>query len=141
MIDDGIKGYIAGILDGEGTPRVITRTLKREGRVRTWPVFTVGSTDVEMLDQLKLWCGGTITQTGAAPCERPCKLTHIHKNFQSHKIAVKGLRAVIVIENILPWLIIKKEVALPLLDWQPVTQNGLKAVRLDMKERGWLVNR
>lgn len=135
-ITDGVRGYIAGIIDGEGTPRLTTRTFS-DGRVRTWPAITVGSTDIPMLEKLQEWCGGTLLQTGAPPCARPCDKQHVHKNYQAHRLTIKGLRAMIVVEGVLPWLIIKREPALQLLSWRPKTETGFKVVRADMGKRGW----
>lgn len=51
------KGYIAGIIDGEGSV-VLTRFHANEHRS---PAITVSSTTREILDFLKEKCGGTIS--------------------------------------------------------------------------------
>lgn len=50
------KGYLAGIIDGEGT---ITLTRDKEFR---YPTISVSSTTIEIVNYLKLHFGGVITK-------------------------------------------------------------------------------
>lgn len=127
--------YLAGIVDGEGTARVSQRTDGGlQGRLR------IGNTNQNLLEHMSDWMGVTIVKTGRAGCVRPCEIDHVHKNHQSYHCTAVGLRAQIILENLLPYLLIKQYQAIPVIELPTNNYRGAP-IRADLAARGWSITR
>lgn len=95
------NAYIAGIIDGEGSIGF------RKGKNQTIHLY-VSNTHMPLLDWLKNKCGGTIC-CYIKICLMDCQENHFHKRHRCWRWTVQGERAAIILQNILPYLIIKKQ--------------------------------
>lgn len=82
-------GYIAGIIDGEGT---ITLTKDKEFR---YPVISVASCTLSILEELRRICGG-----GVISSKKTYKPTH----SPSWNWKIERRRAIAVLEEVTPYL-------------------------------------
>lgn len=89
------KGYIAGILDGEGT---ITLTRIKANEYRA-PVVSVTSTTIEILEYLQERCGGSISQQA--------KKEEHHKDSWSWKIIRN--KAIELLEQVSDYLLVPEK--------------------------------
>ena len=94
-LSDSQKGWIAGILDGEGW----IGTDKRSKRI----TIQVNNTDTKMLNQLHSLCGGNRYKGKAA-----------HGNYRQQHIWVLSRRnnVVTLLNSVFPYLITKRDTAL-----------------------------
>lgn len=114
MLTDLQIGYIAGIIDGEGSI-CLTRNAPNEHRS---PVLSVSSTTKEMLDYLKENLGGSIST--------------VKKDKESYKDAwhwkIKGNKAIEILKVIEPYLLVpekRKRAKLIIDEYKSVTpRNG-----------------
>jgi len=93
------KAYIAGIIDGEGSI-LLTKQSKNQHHS---PVITVASTDIELLEWMKGIIGkGAIIRKKNYNCSK-------HKNSYTYSIVKDS--AIILLEEISPYLVINKKKA------------------------------
>lgn len=89
------KGYIAGIIDGEGSI-CLTQNSPNEHRS---PAVTVASTTYEILEYLKNVVGGTIS-----------KKTKTEERYkQSWHWAIRGNKSIELLEQITPYLLVPEK--------------------------------
>lgn len=88
-MEEYIKSYCAGLIDGEGT---ITLT-KVNGKYR-FPTIQVASTTIELLNELKLHYGGVISS----------KKTYQPHHKPSYHWTLTNQKAMTMIMDILPYL-------------------------------------
>jgi hypothetical protein len=124
-------GYVAGLLDGEGTVRF------RNGRYLS---ITIYSTNLELLAFLEERIGGRVASSSKA-CESGCERQHVHNNGPGYCWSASGERAAIVLRAILPTLIIKRDIAAQSLRAHDGCRNRklrwTETVATDMAARGW----
>lgn len=94
-MEESIKAYIAGIIDGEGSI-LLTRLHGSEHRA---PQLTVSSTTPEILDFLKLHCGGSI-------CSHRTYQEH-HKPHWSWRVSHNA--ALAVLSQIVDYLLVPEK--------------------------------
>jgi hypothetical protein len=101
-------GYLAGLVDGEGS------ICWRGGKYHA-PDLAVANNDIRIMEWCKIRMGGSYS-TQRAQCALDCKIDHIHKRSIIYKWHLTGYAAVIVLRNILPYLVIKQNKALEVID-------------------------
>jgi len=119
-MEDTIRAYIAGLIDGEGCITITRRKVKRL-KTDNWfyePQVIVSNTDKRLSDFLLDLCGGwvaTVTKT-----QKEC-----HKPSYHWKITGDNMRR--LLKDIIPYLRIKKEQARIVLQFPSYKGNGHKA--------------
>lgn len=91
--------YLAGIIDGEGTVTIHTSGT---------PYLTVTNTNKKLIDWIKNNFGGRTTMVKPQPNQ---KLIIV-------KWYMYGKEAIEILKYVFPWLIVKRENALILIDWE-----------------------
>ena len=122
--------YIAGMVDGDGTIDVH----RNVDRIR--PMIQVVNQSEELMSFLAVRGGGI--QKHGHPCEDDCARKHAHSRRQSHFWRNSGTRALIIIECLLLYLVIKQDRAKTVLE-EFETYRRYATIRVDMIERGWPV--
>ena len=111
MIDETIKAYIAGILDGEGT--IIIRTIKKENRATQHHlVISIVNTSLEMLQYINKYFGGALNK-------RKQRLN----NKTIYTLAFSSSPGYKLLNNIYRYLIIKKDQACIAMKFQEEIYN------------------
>ena len=128
-------GYMAALIDGEGTVRY---------RLRYGLSVAVYNTSDPLMAFLVERVGGSVTY-GAHKCAVGCPKPHVHHWKQRMAWYATGELAAIVLEKVLPFMIVKRQIAEGCLTgWRGrARQDVLKAERvtLGLWERGWPVAR
>ena len=97
MHTEAQKAYTAGVLDGEGSISIaINRTAKYR---KINYVVRIGNTNLEMLKMIQQWFGGFISQD---------KKPDPRRRHAMYRLIFVSLKADRLLEEILPYLIVKK---------------------------------
>lgn len=99
-LSDGECGYLAGIIDGEGSILLTrSRALNKYGSAtQYYAAITIVNTNLPMLTWVKERLGGSIMETG--------KGAEHYKDVWRWQM--QGQRASVICNKLLPWLIIKR---------------------------------
>ena len=108
-LTDTQLGYLAGIVDGEGTISIRTRKPKR-GRFSPeyYPFLEVGNTNLRLIARLHSWLGGRVH------LQRRRRLLPNSKPIYAWRIEAR--KAVPVLRALLPFLLLKRQQALLALE-------------------------
>lgn len=104
--------YLAGIIDGEG---YLSNMTPKTGGFRLR--IRIGSTSVALIEWLQSHYGGRLEKGVRQVCTEGCSLPspHIHSRIQHQRWVVSGQEAEILLVASLPYLVIKRDLALSLL--------------------------
>jgi hypothetical protein len=129
------KAYIAGMVDGDGH---IGQRFNRKGQGRV--TLNISNTYYPLMEWLVEQGGGNLVKRGKV-CLTHCIQSHVHRRKIAWRWVVQGERAIIILENISPYLMEKKELAQQVASEgrARLSPNGGHNVRYDMLLRGWQV--
>lgn len=121
-MEEIVKSYIAGLIDGEGS---ILLTKKNKWR---YPAVSISSTTIEMLNFLIPLYGGCISQK-----------RHLNKNYLTeYQYSVVYDKAILLLKDILPYLkhpIKKQRAELIINDYKKVTKRNGKYNSEEIKRK------
>lgn len=108
--------YLAGLIDGEGTVTITHHRQHGREKFQYKPFVYVTNTDLPLIEFLQKTFGGSITKNNKkkSPRHKPCHAWRV--------MSLDGIR--IVLENTMPYLVIKKERALLLLRFISLRQGA-----------------
>ena len=117
--------YLAGIVDGEGCLMIYRKPDKR-GMLHFRVVVKVSNTSKRLIDWLTSQLGGTVSHSYS---QESSKLTVYHWNCE-------GPKAAMLLIELLPYLVIKSELALTLIEMQKAMRFTSTGVQLpeELKE-------
>lgn len=106
--------YIAGLLDGEGS--IFTKTFSRsKGRTYNYLRVTITNTNRDCLELASMVCGGEVQKKTYQYEDRVSR-----NNF--YWIEWCGTKAMEVLKNLLPFLVVKREQALVAVRFQGIVE-------------------
>lgn len=114
-----MHAYLAGIVDGEGTITIAAPRNKVDGKRELHHIeLTVSSTDLELLDWIKVWWGGTVST----------KKVYQDHHRPSFAWRLTNRQALTVLIDIFPFLQVRRKrnrAALLITEWEALTpRNG-----------------
>lgn len=139
-VTEANKAYIAGMIDADGHVSIVPNKQSKTTAVRV----AITNTYIPLLQQLVEWTGGSINHR-RKPCDLDCVINHVHSRKQSYRFIVVGDRAVVILQNIVPYMIEKQDLAFKAID------EGLKSRELsrvkresngvkELRSLGWRIN-
>jgi hypothetical protein len=92
-----------------------------------------------MLEWAQKKCGGAIGARRKQVCRRNCSLTHVHSRKLGYRWVIRGERAIIVLENIFPYLQEKQDIAIQVINHTRSRKrySAGDGVRVKMSKLGW----
>ena len=106
LYGEGVIGYIAGLVDGEGSIGAAVHNRKYSSRLKLQYLLQITNTDIDALEACQMVLGGKIYQLKQRGNSRPC-----------YKLQIGDLRGLKrAIQIVLPYLIIKYDVAKLMLE-------------------------
>jgi len=106
MISKSHLGYLAGIIDGEGSISIRERPSNSTVAI----YIRVYGTYKPLMKYLVQLAGGSYKPRKAV-CEENCSIFHVHSRKQSYRWSLFGERAVIVLEQVSPFMLEKQNLA------------------------------
>lgn len=100
-----MRGWLAGIIDGEGTITLKKKRRKDNGNINYIPLTVINNTNLEFLERIKEICGcGTIAQQSSS-------YTKKHPNWNLiYRLEIKGsFNVKTLLKQVYPYLIIKRK--------------------------------
>ena len=128
-------GYLAGLIDGEGSIGINPKTIR----------LSIYSTHKPLVEWLLRNCGGHFS-VSRYPCNSDCFKNHVHTRLCTYAWAASGERAAIILEFVIDLLIIKRSKAEETVRaWRnrsvPRKTRTIERTCADLHDRGWPVER
>lgn len=133
------KAYLAGMIDADGNISIVPHKNGRTTAIRVG----VTNTYAPLIELLMDWTGGTFSYK-RSPCSLDCSKQHVHSRKQSYRFILIGDRAVVVLQNILPYMMEKRELAAKAIFEGLASRSRSRVKRespgvKELREKGWHV--
>lgn len=144
VVDEGVKGYIAALLDLKGRAYVMAPIRTRQAPRAH--VGIAGVTNLKMARDLSIWIGAGAVQTQSGEffrkgCSIHCDQPHVHGTRSTSRFTITGWRATIVLYTLEDYLFTWEEKFrgpfLSMLEIEPTRNTRRGDIEDQMKGLGW----